>query len=152
MKYTKVENPKTGRVDLANEIIRIISQHGRRFFSLSAERREPLPESEDRISRFELDARGRIWFIDKWSQRKIYTAYRYRWRHFSEGGTLRELVNSLRDYIRTGEGLGVLSLRLGPFPEWLCGGDPWGYGADMGTMRAKVIEAITAAGKGVRAS
>ena len=29
---------------------------------------------------------------------------------------------------------------LGPWPQWMCEGDLWGYGDDMQTVRAKALE------------
>jgi hypothetical protein len=116
---------KDERASLANSFIDAIASCGRKFFFHNG-----------RISRFEVDARGRVWFIDAYNERRIYTHYKYRWRGFSEGGTLRSLVEKLRDFIRTGE---QPQLHLGPWPKWICDGDLWGYGEDM----AKVRDAAT---------
>lgn len=107
---------KQERVVEANKVIEVISRHGRRFF-----------RHEDRVSRFELDAQGRVWLIDKYSNKRVYTHYPYRWRNFTEGGTLKCLCEDLRDYIRTGTP--IRRAWFGPFPDWRCEGDPWGYGA-----------------------
>jgi hypothetical protein len=62
---------------------------------------------------------------------------KYEWRGFSEGGTLRSLVEQLRDYIRTGKQVHPQS--FGPWPQWYCDGDLWGYGDDMQQVRDKAI-------------
>ncbi|GIK44737.1 MAG: hypothetical protein K8L99_32770 [Anaerolineae bacterium] len=120
---------KTERAQQANKFLASVAGCGRKFFAY-----------KERVSRFEVDARGRIWFVDAYREAKIYTAYEWgRWRGFSEGGTLRALVLKLRDFIRTGE---PREMGLGPWPAWVCNGDPWGYGGDM----EKVRQAAEAAG------
>jgi hypothetical protein len=134
---------KQDRAEIANKIIRIIASHGRRFYSMNSDRRVPLPESENRISRFEVDRRGRVWFIDKYTQKRIYVAYEYWKRGFSDGGTLRDVVVMLRDYI-TGKRPEVQMGRFGPYPEWACGGDPWGYGREEMALMRQEIAALLA--------
>jgi hypothetical protein len=112
---------KKVRAERANAFIATIAGCGRKFFS-----------HEGRISRFEVDRRGRIWFIDAWRESKIYTHHSGRWRGFSEGGTLRHLVEKLRDFISTGN---PQNLHLGPWPEYVCEGDLWGYKDDMEGVR-----------------
>ena len=113
---------KEERTKIANEMLNAIASCGRRFFA-----------HDGRVSRFELDERGRIWFVDKYTQKRIYTHYRYEWLGFSDGGTLRSLVLRLRDFIATGARLPMST--FGPWPEWVCGGDLWGYGEDMEAVR-----------------
>ena len=113
---------KRMRAQKANEFLREIAGCGRRFFHHAG-----------RISAFEADYGGRVWFEDAYSQKRIYTHYRYKWRGFTNGGTLRALVERLRDYISTGHSP---NLNLGPWPEHLCDGDLWGYGDDMQRVRA----------------
>ena len=111
------------RVDIANRFLEIISLHGRRFFHY-----------EGRVSRFELDARQRVWFIDKYNQQRIYTHQRYDWgRRFSEGGTLFSLCKALREFIMARADLPLS--HLGPWPRTICKGDLWGYGDEMATVR-----------------
>jgi len=110
-----------GRADIANAFIRVIANCGRKFFAHSGE-----------VSRLVVDSRGRVWFFDAYSKRDIYVAYRYHWRGFTEGGTLRCLIERLRDFVRTGE---RPRLALGPWPPEFCNGDLWGYGADMQLVR-----------------
>lgn len=112
---------KKGRAEQASRFLTAIAGCGRKFFAHNG-----------RVSRFEVDDRGRVWFVDSYREHRIYTHYEGRWRGFSEGGTLRSLVCVLRDFIRTGE---QQRLHLGPWPDWICNGDLWGYGADMATVR-----------------
>ncbi len=118
---------KAERIDKANRFIAVVAGCGRRFF-----------HHDGRVSYFKVDNRGRIWFVDKYTpQRQIYTHYAGRWKWFSEGGTLRDLVIHLRDFIRTGE---KQRLNLGPWPDWICGGDLWGYGDDMSVVRQSAMD------------
>lgn len=115
---------KAERLQASNRVIEFIATHGRKFFGYSTT-----------ISRFELDARGRIWFVDWYRGDRIYTHYtKGSWHGFSEGGTLRALVVWLRDYIQDGNTINF-HVHFGPWPKWLCGGDPWGYGSDMELVR-----------------
>ena len=125
---------------MANEVLRICAKYGRRFFSQDADRLERM--GSPRISRFELDARGRIWFVDKWRGSRIFVHYDpqcrrgWSWK-FSEGGTLLCLCQSLRNWIRD-ESAPVPLGYFGPWKEWVCGGDLWGYGEEMQLVRRDV--------------
>lgn len=114
---------KQERVEHANQLIRIIGSHGRRFFYRPA---------ADRYARIEL-RNGRVYFIDDYSGRAIYThrtGFTSRWRGFTHGGTLRALVEDMRDYITDGT----------PVPAWKIvikqrgasglEGNVWGYDAE----------------------
>lgn len=128
---------KQQRVEICNAILKICASHGRRFFSQDADQPRM---TNPRISEFSLDDRGRIWFTDRYSGKRIYVAYKYRWRGFTEGGTLRSLVESMRDYIRDASNALPYSV-FGPWPEWICGGDPWGYGKEeMAEVRREVSD------------
>ncbi len=86
---------KRERCDQVNQAIRIIAAHGRRFFHHAGE-----------FASMEVDDRGRVWFIDDYSRKRIYTheaTFGNRWRGFTHGGTLRNLVERFRDFIRTGK-------------------------------------------------
>jgi hypothetical protein len=112
---------KRERARKANELIDTIAFCGRRFFN-----------HRYGVSHFRVDVRGRVWFWDGFTAALIYVAYKHWSKGFSQGGTLRDLVNALRDYIRTGEPLGA----------WRFDYDKnyWGYGDDMGIVQAKAIE------------
>jgi len=112
--YTKEE-----RVTLANQFIETIASHGRKFFAHNG-----------RVSQFVLDENGRTWFVDAYNMNRIYVAYNGRWRGFTEGGTLRSLVQVLYKYIK-GD---IFSFNL-EWPAWYSGGDPWGYKDDMDKVR-----------------
>jgi hypothetical protein len=109
---------KLERLAHANQLIRIISSHGRRFF---------FNETHDRIAELVLCSRGRVWFLDDYTGKLIYThktTLTNKWRGFSHGGTLRNLVEMMRDYIVNGW----------PIREWYLGqerdftdGNVWGY-------------------------
>lgn len=106
---------KQARVDNANQLLQSIASHGRNFF-----------QYKNGVSHLEVDKHGKIWFIDAYENKRIYTHYRGRWRNFSEGGTLRSLVEVLRDYISKG---GSVTPRL-VIPATYSYGDVWGYGKE----------------------
>ena len=116
---------KAERIADANYLLLQISMVGRRFF---------YNERHNRVARFEQTIDGKLWFRDDYTDKRVYVAYRGRWRHFSHGGTLQGLVEALAGYIRTGQPINAS--RFGPWPEYLCEGDLWGYGKDvMETLR-----------------
>lgn len=116
---------KQQRLDQANELLRLIAHSGRKFFAHSG-----------RVSRFEFDYSGRIWFVDAYREARIYMhAPHSNWRGFSEGETLRAAVVHLRDYIGTGK----QTKDFGPWPDWYSNGDPWGYGSDMQIVRDAAV-------------
>ncbi|ABM96990.1 hypothetical protein [Methylibium petroleiphilum] len=118
---------KRERAEKVNAFLAVVGDCGRRFF-----------RHDERRARMEVDARGHVWFVDDYSQKRIYTHHEGRWSGFSHGGTLRDLVRALRDHIRTGQYLPAHS--LGPWPSWYSGGDPWAYGDDMVQVRQAAID------------
>ena len=116
---------KQRRIEQCNELLQVIAGCGRNFFSHAG-----------RIASFNLDTNGKIWFMDAYGQR-IYTQYIGRWKGFSEGGTLRDLVRAMTTYIATGVFDGN---HFGPWPSWYSAGDPWGYGQDMPVVRSKAVD------------
>jgi hypothetical protein len=119
------------RLRIANDLIRMIASTGRRFFRYKR-----------RVGHLEVDAHGRVWFIDHYTNKRVYTHQHAGWKHFTGGGTLREVVWRLRDYVKRGT---LLPNRIfGPWPTYTCGGDLWGYGNDMDAVRqaaAPMLEA-----------
>lgn len=120
---------KRDRIDKVNQMIRAIGDRGRRFF---------YSKSKDRYASVEVDHRGRVWWIDDYTGRRIYTHYRYRWQGFSHGGTLQDLVGHFRDFIAKGKP--VPARCFGPWPSYYCDGDLWGYGEDMEAVRVAAKE------------
>ena len=114
---------KRARAAQANELLRVIAANGRQFF-----------KHGDCVSVFEVDYRGRVWWRNAYKNKRIYVYGHWYWRGFTEGGTLRQLVEYLRDFIRWGTP--VPAAQFGPWPEWLCDGDLWGYGEDMEIVRS----------------
>ena len=115
---------RAARLTNANMLLETIAGCGRHFFLHKGE-----------VSRLELDVRGRIWFVDSYTKKRVYTHYDGRWRGFAEGGTLRSLIKQLCLYVQ--HGVWVKSFMLGPWPAWLCEGDLWGYRADMEQVRQR---------------
>ena len=111
-----LEAPVTNeRIDQCNELIRLIASAGRKFFS----------DKDGYVSTLELGKRGRVLFVDYYTRRRIDT-HAHEWRGFTSGGTLRRLVELMRDYIKKGEKI----------PLWVIGNrrtdgtNVWGYPAD----------------------
>lgn len=123
MKATLLEQ-KRDRAANANEVIAAVAMYGHQFFN---------HPKRYGTSYIRVDDRGRVWFVDGWTGKSVYLHYAYWQRGFSEGGTLRQLIIALKDYITTGEP--ISRSRLGPWPDWYCDGDPWGYGDDMQLVR-----------------
>lgn len=114
---------KGDRLVLVNEAVKVIGSHGRRFF---------YSKIYDRYALMEIDARGRLWWIDEYTDQRIYTHYNGRWCQFSNGGTLHGLVIHFKNFVQTGEPMPRV---FGPWPQWYCDGDLWGYGDDMQKVR-----------------
>ncbi len=55
---------KQQRTEQVNQVIRIIDNHGRRFF---------FNQAANRYASMEVDQRGKVWFIDDHSTRRIFT-------------------------------------------------------------------------------
>ena len=142
------------RLEHANTLIKLIASRGRRFF---------YNKDADRTAEMWIDLNGRIWFMDDYTGKPIYTLYRGRWRGFSHGGTLRDLVIRLHDYIAYGHLLSIEIICPTRYnPE---DGNIWGYPKEEaellrqeceglplfctyepGTNRERVRDALTAAG------
>lgn len=106
---------KQQRASQANLLIAQIASCGRRFF---------YNQRDNRTAHMEVDQRGHIWFVDDYREARIYTHYTGRWRGFTHGGTLRQLVELMRDYISTGAKipLGYIAMKN------IGGGENvWGY-------------------------
>jgi hypothetical protein len=110
---------KQQRAAEVNQVIRIIAAHGRRFF---------FSQAKQAYASMEVDARGKVWFIDDYSGKRIYvhkTGFDSRWKGFTHGGTLRGLVECFRDYICSGKQLHPSY--LGPERANMSNGNIWGY-------------------------
>jgi len=109
---------QTKRLENVNAFIKVIGDHGRRFFYDS---------KSDRYANMQIDARGRVWFVDDYSGERIYTHRDGRWRGFSHGGTIRILVEMLRNHIKQGK---KISAHYFTCRSWMNGHHPWGYPSD----------------------
>lgn len=109
---------KRQRCEQVNQAIQIIASHGRRFFFC---------QQKQTYASIQVDDRGKVWFIDDYSQKRIYThptPWGGRWKGFSRGGTLKGLVEQFRDYICTGKQIN--SVYLGLQRSW-DESNIWGY-------------------------
>lgn len=112
---------KAERVEHVNALIKIISDHGRRFFH-----HRDNGSGRERVAHFFLDTRGHVRYVDEYSGKIIYPypmKWGNRWRGFTHGGTLRSLAEAMADYIRFGNQLSRHC--IGPQMSY---GDMWGYG------------------------
>ena len=100
------------------------------------------PTKAQRVATLSLDGRGRVWLTDEYRGARIYThptTFGNDWRGFSHGGTLRSLVEALRDYISTAQLLD--RWRIAPTRSMDGGHDMWGYGPQgCQAVRAKAFE------------
>lgn len=108
----------TARIENANQVLRVISSHGRRFF---------WSEKHKRVSHFIGTAKA-VYYVDHWTGSVIDTADGKEWHGFTNGGTMRALVENLVQYIRTGNP--VTRWHFGPWDHDYCRGDLWGYGQE----------------------
>lgn len=100
-----------------NALVETISKYGRRFFYC---------EKKQRIAEFSLAPSGHIYFNDDYTGESIYVAYQGRWRGFSHGGTMKDLVKAMAEYIRTGKQLSIGWIG----PERFDDSNIWGYAQD----------------------
>lgn len=108
------DSVQNDRVEHANELIRLIASCGREFF-----------RHGETIAHMEIDKRGKVWFVDQYTCSRIYTHYSGRWRGFNHGGTMRRLIEALRDYITKGD---MLNPRIiAPIDFYKDGSNLWGY-------------------------
>lgn len=124
---TEKESQRQLRLQRANAIIVTISNCGRHFFRQSI---------DGRVSKFEIAENGRLYFRDKYSDHRLpcsHTKGRAWQQHFTEGGTLKSLIEAIANYIKTGETISLFF--FGPWAATTCNGDLWGYGDDMELVR-----------------
>ena len=117
---------KEERLKNSNEFIKVIASCGRFFF-----------QHNGFISTLELSPTGRVFFIDSYTKKRIYTHRKYvRWDGFTNGGTMKRLVESMRDYITKGT-----QMRAAYFQPEMDNGfeNPWGYGDDILKVREAAV-------------
>lgn len=115
---------KKERLKAANEFIKVIAGCGRKFF-----------RHGEFVSYMEVSKHGHIFFIDYYTKKRIYTHSTNReWDGFTSGGTLKDLVKSLRDYIAGDSYINA------DYYSSTTVRDPWGYGDDMFKVREAAIK------------
>jgi hypothetical protein len=113
MKTTKAE-----RLAHANQLIEIMASHGRRFF---------FDARKQRAASLILSESGHVYFVDDYTGKAVYThktGYTNKWRGFSHGGTLRTLVEMMRDYVTKGVQIPFTYIGL---ERSFTVGNIWGY-------------------------
>ena len=109
---------KNERLKNANEFLAVIASTGRKFF-----------EHKGFVSTLEVSSTGRVFFIDDETKKRINTHKKHcEWSGFTSGGTMKMIVEKLRDFITKGH-----VMRASYFlEEWETGfRNPWGYGKDI---------------------
>lgn len=134
---------KHERLEHANQLIRVIADHGRRFFFYAGSNvYDPHTKitafvPANRYAYLEI-RRGRVYYIDDYSQRAVYThptTFGNKWHGFSHGGTLRDLVEDIRDYVTNGTQ--IARWKIAPERLSISDGNIWGYSAEAAeTVRA----------------
>ena len=120
------------RLEACNDIIRIIGSHGRRFLSSNSDAGEP--SDNPTFAAFKIDSCNRLLYIDRHSGREILVRLN-EWRGFSDGGTLRAVVEWMRDWI----------MRDG-FPPFIVIHEYWGYGEDAAVVTDLIDERLKSGG------
>lgn len=100
----------------ANQLLEVIASHGRRFFYC--------PKTE-RVARLVYDTK--VHLIDAKTGTKIVLRNNGSWTGFSHGGSLRELVTMMRDYVTKGTRIGMHFIGM---ERTFGDGNIWGYPAD----------------------
>ncbi len=116
------------RLLTANEVIKIIAKYGRHFLSDNSDQCEVV--SDPYIANFSVDARGELWYTQAWHRSRMLVRLQ-EWPRFSDGGTLRGVIENLRDHIMAGKPVRI------HFAEY------WGYGEDMIKV-AEEVNVLTA--------
>jgi hypothetical protein len=125
------------RLAHANALIRIIASHGHRYFWHGGVHVwDPAAQASvfkpaDRYARLEL-RRGRVYFIDDYTGKPVYThpsRFGNRWRGFSHGGTLRALVEDMRDYVTHGTPIARWKIVIQQLDRADLEDNVWGYEA-----------------------
>lgn len=139
----KKKRERAERLAKANALIALIATTGRRFLSSL---------NGPHYFVVYIDGGGYamgLWFVDSGTK----TRMRPKRRHgesemhmphsFAEGGTMNALCVSMYRYIS--EGISLHPLTFGPWPDWVCGGDLWGYGDAMEPIRelARELRVVT---------
>lgn len=124
------QDQKLERLIHANAVIKAMSLHGRRFFYYT---------KLDRTAELSLDRSNRVCHTDEYTGRTFIVKAGTRWQNFSNGGTLQAIIEKLAEYVRTGKQ--VHPGYFGPWADYICDGDLWGYGHEaMIAVRAELSD------------
>jgi hypothetical protein len=132
-----MEDGLSKRLKTVNAMIRVIGSYGRHFLSENSDRQTLI--ADPFFAYFVVDGRNELWYVDRYTRKPILVRHRD-WHGFSDGGTLHSLVRHFAHYIEGGAN--IVMGAFGPWPEWRCGGDPWGYGDDMQRVRDEIAKIL----------
>ena len=115
------KSDKQLRLEHANQLSQVISTYGRQFF---------FNKKQNRTAKLILDINGRVWFMDDYSGELVYThntGFMNKWKGFTHGGTLKNLIQKMRDYIIKGKQIPITYIgQKGVFNN----DNIWGYDDD----------------------
>ena len=118
------------RLDAANEFISVIASCGRNFFSENSDMHGSRRVENPFISTMEVDKYGKVWFTDYYTRKRIYTHYSGDWNGFTSGGTLRNIVQALREFIKRDAKMRA---------EYFHSKSPWAYGDHILKVKAAAL-------------
>jgi hypothetical protein len=131
---------KRQRLEKANQLIQCIAFTGRRYFNHFG-----------KVSFFELDQSGVLWFVDSVSQFRVNPQNDNQWKRLNLGKIALDVALALTEYIS--DGTLLKGSHLGPYISYYynhtsrrfsvteqCNGDPWAYGDDMAIVQNKATE------------
>lgn len=98
------------RIEHCNTLLRVLATTGPRLFG----------DIQGRMAaRMGIEPSGRVYMVEEYAGLVIYVTTDRHWPGFAHDDRARRLVESMADYIRTGE----------PLPRWQIGNDwqDWGY-------------------------
>lgn len=122
-----MNNEKIERLNKANQFIQVIAGCGRKFL-----------QHNGSVAYLELSQTGKVFFIDHYTKKRIYTHRKYsRWNGFSSGGTMRGVIERLREYVIKGKTMDATY-----FQSVMGNGfdNPWGYGDDIAEVKEAALK------------
>jgi len=89
---------KAQRIEDVNKAVVQIASYGRRFF---------YTPKTNKVACMKADGAGHLKWVDNYTEKTMPIIVGGRWDGFSNGGTLKSLVEAFAHYVRTGEAIGI---------------------------------------------
>lgn len=115
------------RLHAANELIYVVSTTGCRYFSRGT-----------LYAHLEIDDRSQVYLFDPVTGFRVHAYRGMQHSQFLQIPHMQKFIQALARYVRWGGKLGLNE--LGPWPNSVLFGDPWGYGEDMEKIRKFAAE------------